>query len=159
VEVLGLPPAVEVITPALTFSTTVACIIKNGLVPAFVDVKEGTYNIDPDGIEGMDHRKDQADVHPNLIGNVVDWARVGSIARKHNLLVIEDSADTLGASLNGRSRAISRTSASPAFTVRTSSTAPETAASCASRTMSTPVGQTSAVLGAQLILVHRIRKD
>lgn len=103
VEVLGLPPGSEVITPALTFSTTVACIVRNGLVPAFVDVDEGTYNIDPGGIEGMITDKTRLMCIPNLIGNVVDWERIGSIARKHDLLIVEDSADTLGASLNGRS--------------------------------------------------------
>src|SRR5262245_26669557 len=50
-EVLGLPEGSEVITPALTFATTVGCIVKNGLVPAFVDVASDTYCIDADEVE------------------------------------------------------------------------------------------------------------
>ncbi len=103
VEVFGLPPNSEVITPALTFSTTVACVVRNGLVPAFVDVEEGTYNIAPDKIEGMITERTRLVCIPNLIGNVADWESIGRIARKHNLHIIEDSADTLGATLNGRS--------------------------------------------------------
>jgi CDP-4-dehydro-6-deoxyglucose reductase, E1 len=103
VEVLGLPPGSEVITPALTFSTTVACLVRNSLVPAFVDVEEGTYNIDPGGIEALITDKTRLMCVPNLMGNVADWERIAAIARRHDLAIIEDSADTLGATLNGRS--------------------------------------------------------
>jgi CDP-6-deoxy-D-xylo-4-hexulose-3-dehydrase len=103
VEVLGLPAGSEVITPALTFSTTVACLVKNRLVPAFVDVEEGTYNIDPAAMEAMITEHTRLVCVPNLIGNVADWERIAHMARKHDLLVIEDSADTLGATLNGHS--------------------------------------------------------
>jgi len=102
-EILSLPPGSEVITPALTFATTVSCLVKNGLVPAFVDVKEGTYCIDPDKVQAMITPKTRAMCIPNLIGNVCDWERLGTIAKKHGLKVIEDSADTLGGTLNGRS--------------------------------------------------------
>ena len=50
VEILDLPKGSEVITPALTFATTVAPLVRQGLVPAFVDVAPGTYNIDVDAI-------------------------------------------------------------------------------------------------------------
>ena len=103
VESLRLPAGSEVITPALTFATTVACLVKNGLVPAFVDVKEGTYCIDVDLIEQMITDKTSAVCIPNLIGNVVEWDKVYELAEKYNLKVIEDSADTLGATLNGQS--------------------------------------------------------
>lgn len=103
VEVLDLPKGSEVITPALTFATTVGCLVKNGLVPAFVDVEEGTYCIDIDKIESMINEKTSAVCIPNLIGNVCDWDRIVEICRKHDLKIIEDSADTLGARLNGRS--------------------------------------------------------
>src|SRR5260370_42580481 len=53
IEILGLPEGAEVITPALTFSTTVAPLVKNGLVPAFVDVEPGTFNIDANQVESM----------------------------------------------------------------------------------------------------------
>lgn len=102
-EILSLPPGSEVITPVLTFATTVSCLLKNGLMPAFVDVKEGTYCIDPDRVEAMITPKTLAMCIPNLIGNVADWDRLATIARKYDLRIIEDSADTLGGTLNGRS--------------------------------------------------------
>lgn len=93
----------EVITPALTFSTTVGSIVKNGLVPAYVDVGVSDYCIDPTKIEEMITDKTVAIVAPNLIGNICQWDKISAIAKKYNLKVIEDSADTLGASLNGKS--------------------------------------------------------
>lgn len=103
VEVLDLPPGSEVITPVLTFATTVACLVKHGLVPVFADVKEGTYCIDPDQVEALITRKTRALCVPNLIGNVADWRQLAEIASRHGLKIIEDSADTLGATLHGRS--------------------------------------------------------
>ncbi len=99
-EVLDLPAGSEVITPALTFSTGVACLLKNNLVPAFVDVEEGTYCIDPSKVEAMITPKTRAMCIPNLIGNVANWWRLSEIAKRRNLRVIEDSADTLGGTLN-----------------------------------------------------------
>ena len=114
VEVLGLRPGSEVITPALTFSTTVAPLIRAGLVPAFVDVEEGTYNIDVSRIEEMITPNTSAIVVPNLIGNLPDWDRIRELADRYDLKVLEDSADTLGATLRdtstGRRSDISTTS-------------------------------------------------
>lgn len=102
-ETLKLPPGSEVITPALTFATTVACLVKNGLVPAFVDVEEGTYCIDASKIAEMITPNTRAVFIPNLLGNIVDWPSVHRLAEKHDLKIVEDSADTLGATLNGKS--------------------------------------------------------
>lgn len=103
VELLRLPHGSEVITPALTFATTVAPIVRHGLVPAFVDVREGTYNIDEDAIEARITPCTRAMMIPSLIGNLPDWDRLRDIADRHNLILIEDSADTLGATLRGES--------------------------------------------------------
>lgn len=103
VELLDLKPGDEVITPALTFATTVSPIVRNKLVPAFVDAEEGTYNIDVDAIEEMITPKTKAMMIPSLIGNLPDWDRIREIADAHNLMVVEDSADTLGATLNDAS--------------------------------------------------------
>lgn len=103
VELLDLPKGAEVITPALTFATTVAPIVRAGLVPVFVDVAEGTYNIDVDKIERSLSPKTQAMMIPSLIGNLPDWDRIRALADRHGLKVIEDSADTLGATLQGAS--------------------------------------------------------
>ncbi len=103
VEILGLPAGSEVITPALTFATTVAPIVRNNLVPVFVDAAEGTYNIDVNAIEAAIGPNTRAVMIPSLIGNLPDWDRIWEIAQERNLLVVEDSADTLGATLNGTS--------------------------------------------------------
>jgi len=103
VELLGLPAGAEVITPALTFATTVAPIVKNGLVPAFVDVEPDTFNIDVEQVEAMIGPNTRAMMVPSLIGNLPDWDRLAELAAAHDLLVVEDSADTLGATLRGSS--------------------------------------------------------
>ncbi len=102
-EILDLPKGSEVITPALTFATTVACLVKNNLVPAFVDVTEGSYCIDVDKIENLITEKTKAMCIPNLIGNIAQWDKIAEIAQKYELKLIEDSADTLGGKLNDQS--------------------------------------------------------
>ncbi|WP_299890167.1 aminotransferase class I/II-fold pyridoxal phosphate-dependent enzyme [uncultured Ruegeria sp.] len=101
VEILDLPKGSEVITPALTFATTVAPLVRQGLVPAFVDAAEGTYNIDVDQIERMITSNTSAVMIPSLIGNLPDWRKIRELADAHGLKVIEDSADTLGATMEG----------------------------------------------------------
>ena len=102
-ESFGFKKGSEVITPALTFSTTVGCIVKNGLIPVFVDVEESSYCIDYKKIEEMISDKTVAIVAPNLIGNLCEWEKIATIAKKYNLKILEDSADTLGATLGGKS--------------------------------------------------------
>ena len=99
IESLNLPPNSEVITPALTFSTTVGCLIKNNLIPVFADVKHLTYCIDVEQIESLISSKTVAILAPNLMGNICEWSRIRDIANKYNLILIEDSDDTLGATL------------------------------------------------------------
>ena len=103
IESLGLPKGGEVITPALTFGTTVGCLVKNNLVPVFVDVEQLSYCIDANKIEEMISDKTVAILAPNLMGNICDWKKIKKIADSNNLLVIEDSADTLGAKINEKS--------------------------------------------------------
>ena len=86
----------EIITPALTFSTTVAPIVQCGLIPVFVDVNIKTLQIDTKLIKKAINKKTVAIMAPNLIGNIADWKKLRSIANKHNLKLIEDSADTIG---------------------------------------------------------------
>ena len=103
IESYDFPEGSEVITPALTFGTTVGCLIKNKLVPAFVDVEPLSYCIDPDQIEEMINDKTVAILAPNLMGNICDWEKISKIAKQYNLVIIEDSADTLGGKLNDKS--------------------------------------------------------
>lgn len=102
-KVFGFKKGAEVITPALTFSTTVGSIYKAGLIPAYVDVGESNYCIDVNKIEEMITPNTVAISAPNLMGNVCQWDKITEIAKKHGLKIIEDSADTLGATLNGKS--------------------------------------------------------
>ena len=103
VEAFGFEKGSEVITPALTFSTTVGCIVKAGLIPVFVDVGFADFCIDPAKIEEMISPKTVAILAPNLIGNICEWDKIAEIAKKYNLRIIEDSADALGSTLNGKS--------------------------------------------------------
>ena len=99
IEAFDFPEGSEVITPALTFSTTVGCLLKNNLSPVFVDVKPLTYCIDVDQIESLVTEKTVAILAPNLMGNICEWDSMRKIADKYNLNLIEDSADTLGATM------------------------------------------------------------
>lgn len=103
VEAFNFPEGSEIITPCLTFSTSIGCIIKNKLTPVFTDVEPLTYNIDCSQIEPLVTEKTVAILAPNLMGNLCDWPEIRRIADKYNLVVIEDSADTLGAKIDGHS--------------------------------------------------------
>tara|TARA_X000001036_G_scaffold438565_1_gene486766 strand:+ start:849 stop:2054 length:1206 start_codon:yes stop_codon:yes gene_type:complete len=86
----------EVITPNLTFSTTVAPIYQLGLVPHFIGVVKNKFVADPTQIQKCINKKTVAIMIPNLLGNIADWKKINKIAKKFNLKVIEDSADTIG---------------------------------------------------------------
>jgi CDP-6-deoxy-D-xylo-4-hexulose-3-dehydrase len=101
VEAFDFPQGSEVITPALTFSTSIGCLVKSKLIPVFTDVEPLTYNIDCSQIESLITDKTVAILAPNLMGNLCNWPLIRRIADKHNLIVIEDSADTLGATIDG----------------------------------------------------------
>lgn len=103
VEAFDFPRGSEVITPALTFSTSIGCLVKNHLIPVFVDVEPFSYNIDITQIENQITDKTVAILAPNLMGNLCNWPEIRKIADKYNLVVIEDSADTLGATIGGKS--------------------------------------------------------
>ncbi len=102
IELLNLPTGSEVITPLLTFSTTVAPLVQHGLIPVFADVEPGTYVINVNKVEELITKKTKALMIPLLLGNVPDMEKLKKIAQKHNLIFIEDSCDTLGAQVNGK---------------------------------------------------------
>lgn len=101
-ELLNLPRGSEVITPLLTFATTVTPLVQKGLAPVFIDVVRDTYLIDIDQIEKNITKKTRALMIPLFMGNIPDMKRLQSIARKHKLWFIEDSCDTLGAKFAGK---------------------------------------------------------
>ncbi len=92
----------EIITPSLTFSTTVAPIYQLGLVPHFIGVIENKFIADPSQIEKCINNKTVAIMIPNLLGNIPDRRRIYLIAKRYKLKVIEDSADTIGYLVNGK---------------------------------------------------------
>ena len=100
-EILNLPKGSEVITPVLTFSTTVAPLVQKGIMPFFVDVEEGTYLVDINQLEDAITKKTKALMIPSLLGNVPDYSRLLKIAEENNLWLVEDSCDTLVAKING----------------------------------------------------------
>ncbi|WPK12398.1 lipopolysaccharide biosynthesis protein RfbH [Lysinibacillus louembei] len=97
-----LLPGDEVITVAAGFPTTVAPIIQNGLVPVFVDVDLGTYNISVDQIELAISKKTKAIVIAHTMGNPFNLDIVMKVANKYDLWVIEDNCDALGAKYSGK---------------------------------------------------------
>ncbi len=92
----------EVITPNLTFSTTVAPIYQLGLIPHFIGVEKNKFVADPSQIKKCINKKTVAIMIPNLLGNIADWKTIFKIAKKYNLKVIEDSADTIGYKIDNK---------------------------------------------------------
>lgn len=81
-EALKISESSEVITPVLTFSTTVSYIVKNKLVPVFVDVEEGTYCMNENKIKNLITKKTKAIVAPHLLGNIVNWKKLAPMLKK-----------------------------------------------------------------------------
>ena len=92
----------EIITTATTFPTTLNPIIQHNLVPVFVDVELGSYNINLDVLEKAVSPKTKALMFAHTLGNPVNMDRVMKIAREHNLFVIEDCCDALGAKFDNK---------------------------------------------------------
>ncbi len=102
VELMNLSPGSEVITPVLTFSTTVAPFLKKGLIPVFIDVKENSYVIDVDKVEKAISKKTKALMIPLMFGNVPDMEKLAKLAKKYKLIFIEDSCDTIVSYYKGK---------------------------------------------------------
>lgn len=97
-----LLPGDEVITVAAGFPTTVNPIIQNQLVPVFLDIEIGTYNIDVQYLEEAIGPRTKAIMLAHTLGNPFNLDAVLDIARRHNLWLIEDNCDALGSKYNGR---------------------------------------------------------
>lgn len=94
---LGLKPGDEVITTSFTFIATAEVIALLGLTPVVVDVDPDTYNIDPEAIKRAITPKTKAIVPVHLFGQVADMEAIMAIAKEHNLFVIEDTCQAIGA--------------------------------------------------------------
>tara|TARA_Y100000590_G_scaffold432034_1_gene547562 strand:+ start:1934 stop:3139 length:1206 start_codon:yes stop_codon:yes gene_type:complete len=102
-EALNFPHNSEIITPILTFSTTLSPIIKKQLTPVFVDVEPETFIVNIDQVEESITDNTKALMIPSLLGNIPNMKRLRKIADENNLVFIEDSADTLGATFDNTS--------------------------------------------------------
>jgi CDP-6-deoxy-D-xylo-4-hexulose-3-dehydrase len=98
----ALKPGDEVITVAAGFPTTVNPIFQNRLIPVFVDVALGTYEVDVTKLEAARSEKTRAVMIAHTLGNVCDLDAVGAFCRKHNLWLVEDCCDALGSEWKGR---------------------------------------------------------
>ncbi len=98
---LGIEPDDEVITTPFTFFSTAGCIVRIGAKPVFVDVDPDSYNIDPSGIEEKISEKTKAIIPVHLFGQAAQMKAITEIAQRHNLAVIEDAAQAIGASQDG----------------------------------------------------------
>ena len=92
----------EIIVPAYTYVASATCVLQNNLVPVFVDVDPETYNIDPDRIDEAITDRTRAIMVVHFGGQPADMDRIGEIAAKHGLAVIEDAAHAHGCEWRGR---------------------------------------------------------
>ena len=96
VQSLNLEKGSKVITPTLTFSTTVSPLVQSGLIPLFIDVEKETMQMNTSLLKEISLKGVSAICVPNLIGNVANWEEIYQFAKENNLKTIEDSADTIG---------------------------------------------------------------
>jgi len=92
----------EVITTPFTFFATVGCIARTGAKPVFVDIDPKTYNIDPQFIEAAVTAKTRAIMPVHLFGQMADMDPIVEVAKKHNIAVIEDAAQSITGTYKGR---------------------------------------------------------
>ena len=102
VEALGIGDGDEVITTPFTFFATAEAVIYTGATPVFVDIDPETMNIDPAKIEEKITENTKAIIPVHIFGHPADMDRIMAIAKKHNLHVIEDCAQSFGADISGR---------------------------------------------------------
>jgi dTDP-4-amino-4,6-dideoxygalactose transaminase len=91
----------EIITPSMTFASTVNMIALRGAIPVFVDIDYGTLNINPDLIEEKITKKTKAIIPVHFAGAPADMDKINNLARKYNLTVIEDAAHAVGTYYKG----------------------------------------------------------
>ena len=97
----GIGSGDEVITTPFTFIATAEAICYTGAKPVFVDIDPHTFNINPDLIEAAITPRTKAVMPVHIFGQPADMAAIRNICNKHSLLLIEDSAQSFGASVNG----------------------------------------------------------
>lgn len=99
---LGVGPGDEVITPGFTYIATAETVALLGAKPVYVDVDARTYNLDPQLLERAITSKTKAIIPVSLYGQCADFDAINAIAAKHGIAVIEDAAQSFGATYKGR---------------------------------------------------------
>jgi len=99
---LGIGPGDEVITSPFSFIATAETIVLTGATPVYVDIDPLTFNIDTKKIEAAVTPKTKAIIPVSLYGQIADMDSINSIAKKHNLFVIEDAAQSFGATYKNK---------------------------------------------------------
>ena len=112
---LGIGPGDEVITTPFTFVATGEMIVLLGATPVYVDIDPRTYNIDPEKIAAAITSKTKAIMPVSLFGQCADMDAINAIAEKHGLPVIEDAAQSFGATYKGRKSCALSTIGSTSF--------------------------------------------
>lgn len=98
----NVKPGDEVITTPFTFFATAEAIAAVGAIPVFVDVRQDDYTLDPNKIEAAITDKTKAIMPVHIFGCPCDMDKINAIAKKHNLMVIEDDAQAIGSEYKGR---------------------------------------------------------
>lgn len=101
-EALRIGPGDEVIVPAFTFYCTASVVVRRGATPVFVDVDPHDFNILPDAIERAITPRTKAIIPVHLFGQMPAMDQILSIAQKHRIPIIEDSAQGIGAEFEGK---------------------------------------------------------
>lgn len=98
----GLPAEAEVIVPPYTFFATASVVVEANMIPVFADIDLATFNLDPKAVEAAITPRTRAIIPVHFAGQPADMTRLMAIAKRHNLVVIEDAAHAHGASFKNK---------------------------------------------------------
>lgn len=99
---LDIGPGDEVIVPSFTFFASVSCITRLGATPVFADIRPDTFNVDPASVESLITPKTKAIIPVHLFGQCAEIDRLCQIAGQHDIPVVEDAAQAIGAAYHSR---------------------------------------------------------
>lgn len=102
VKAIGIIPGDEVIVSSYSFVSTVSCVLAAGAIPVFADINYHTWNMDADSLRKSITSKTKAVIPVHFGGLPCDMKQIMAVAKEHDLIVIEDAAQALGASISGK---------------------------------------------------------